>query len=47
MALPTTYIVYLLFKKLADTIVVAQALSGFLGLQELKRSYIAMKMVNT
>lgn len=47
MALPTTYVVYLLLKKLADTIIVAQALSGFLGLQELKRSYTAMKTVNT
>lgn len=47
MALPTTYVVYLLLKKLADTIIVAQALSGVLGLQELKRSYTAMKIVNT
>jgi len=42
MALLTTYAVYLLLKKLADTIVMAQSLSGFPCLQELKSSYTAM-----
>lgn len=46
MALPTTYTVSLPLKKFADSIIVAQALSGFLCLQELKSSYTAMTIAN-
>lgn len=46
MALPTTYTASLPLKMFADSIIVAQALSGFLCLQELKSSYTAMTTAN-
>lgn len=46
MALPTTYTVSLPLKTFADSIIMAQALSGFLCLQELKSSYTAMTTAN-